>query len=271
MAARKKTDIFEELRKPFPPEVVKWRAGATTRDGKRCLALAYIDARDVMDRLDELMGPEGWQTRLERAEGGYVCHLGLLTLSDKAWVWKSDAAGDTGIEGAKGGASDALKRAAVQWGVGRYLYGTESPWVDYDSQRKRITDAGLVQCRKVLAGGEVGDAPEDQPHERAFGEGPPDAKAEDESREEIMSRRISPDQKKALMAINFKSLEYLGFDRDEIYAMTPAQKFEPINYATKALGHERTDEITRGQVEAAKQAMRDWCKEHKNKKATADE
>ena len=39
-----------------------------------------------------------------------------------SWVTKTDGADDTTIEGAKGGISDALKRAAVQFGIGRYLY-----------------------------------------------------------------------------------------------------------------------------------------------------
>jgi hypothetical protein len=34
--------------------------------------------------------------------------------------------------------SDALKRAAVKFGVGRYLYGLPSQGVDYDPQRKQF-------------------------------------------------------------------------------------------------------------------------------------
>jgi hypothetical protein len=34
--------------------------------------------------------------------------------------------------------SDALKRAAVKWGIGRYLYRLPSQWVDYDPQRKQF-------------------------------------------------------------------------------------------------------------------------------------
>jgi len=39
-----------------------------------------------------------------------------------SWVTKSDGADDSSIESAKGGISDSLKRAAVQYGIGRYLY-----------------------------------------------------------------------------------------------------------------------------------------------------
>jgi hypothetical protein len=38
------------------------------------------------------------------------------------WISRCDGADDTNIEGAKGGLSDAFKRAAVKFGIGRYLY-----------------------------------------------------------------------------------------------------------------------------------------------------
>ena len=41
------------------------------------------------------------------------------------WITKWDGAENTDVEGVKGGLSGAMKRAAVQWGIGRYLYGLE--------------------------------------------------------------------------------------------------------------------------------------------------
>src|SRR5262249_14174357 len=34
--------------------------------------------------------------------------------------------------------SDALKRAAVKFGIGRYLYRLPSQWVDYDDKKRRF-------------------------------------------------------------------------------------------------------------------------------------
>ena len=119
---------LEKLSAPFPREAIHWRAQSVTKDGTKALALAYLDARDVMDRLDEVCGPENWQSEVtETAKGRVICRLGIRT--EDGWVWKSDGAGDTAVEGEKGGISDALKRAAVSWGVGRYLYRLKSPWV----------------------------------------------------------------------------------------------------------------------------------------------
>ena len=99
------------------------------------MALAYLDARDVMDRLDDACGPSNWQSRYnETPKGRVLCELGIRF--DGEWVWKSDGAGDTAVEGEKGGISDALKRAAVHWGIGRYLYRLESVWVKCSVNQK---------------------------------------------------------------------------------------------------------------------------------------
>ena len=115
------------LRAPFPPDAVSWRVGSTNQDKSKGLALAYIDARDVMERLDDVVGPENWQNRYSHAANKTVCDLGIRI--DGEWLWKANGAGDTDIEGEKGALSDALKRAAVHWGIGRYLYDLKSPWV----------------------------------------------------------------------------------------------------------------------------------------------
>lgn len=118
---------LSDLAKAFPRDAVHWRAQTLTRNGDKALALAYLDARDVMDRLDEVCGPEKWQSRyFETAKGRVICEIGIRVGDE--WVWKSDGAGDTAVEGEKGGISDALKRAAVQWGIGRYLYRLDAVW-----------------------------------------------------------------------------------------------------------------------------------------------
>ena len=105
-----------------------------TKDGKKGSALAYIDARDVMKRLDDIVGFENWSDEYYETKTGRL----LCTLSIKigdGWVSKSDGAGDTNIEGAKGGISDAFKRAAVKWGIGRYLYYLPVKWVAVENRR----------------------------------------------------------------------------------------------------------------------------------------
>lgn len=126
------------LAEEFPREAVHWRVQGTPfeRNGKFIAkALAYIDARDVMDRLDEVCQPENWQADYQETPSGRViCRIGIF-IEDR-WVWKSDGAGSTQVEGEKGGISDALKRAAVAWGIGRYLYRLDSPWVECEVNQR---------------------------------------------------------------------------------------------------------------------------------------
>ena len=128
-------NIENELKKPFPEQAIRWRIGARNKDKTSGLPLAYIDARDVMDRLDFVLGFEGWEdSYVETASGRVICTLACM-INDKL-VIRSDGAGDTGTEGEKGAISDALKRAAVKFGVGRYLYGLGGQWVDLDQYGK---------------------------------------------------------------------------------------------------------------------------------------
>ncbi len=120
--------MFDALAAPFPKHEIHWRAQNITKEGDKALALAYIDARDVMRRLDEVVGAASWQDRyVETHSGRVICTLSILL--DDAWVSKSDGAGDTAVEGEKGALSDAFKRAAVKWGIGRYLYALPTIWV----------------------------------------------------------------------------------------------------------------------------------------------
>ena len=139
---------------PFRPEQVQWRIGATS--GQRGMALAYVDARDVMDRLDEAVGPANWSSSFQEVAGRVVCAI-AVRCGEHSWVAKEDGSGDTDIEPEKGGLSAAFRRAAVHWGVGRYLYRLPSPWVRIEqSGRSRVIPPDeLARLRAMLAGGEI--------------------------------------------------------------------------------------------------------------------
>lgn len=124
--------MFDKLSAPFAPGAIHWRAQTVTKNGDKALALAYLDARDVMDRLDEAVGPANWRdSYIETPKGRTLCTLEIRV--DGEWIAKSDGAGDTDVEGEKGSISDALKRAAVKWGIGRYLYDLGNVWAPCES------------------------------------------------------------------------------------------------------------------------------------------
>jgi hypothetical protein len=140
-------EIYDALAAPFPIECVSWRVGPTNEknrkqdDPLRGQPLCYIDARTVMDRLDSVVGFDGWQnTYTPGVATSIVCNIGIRVAGD--WIWKSDGAGQTDMEADKGALSDAFKRAAVRWGVGRYLYDLKAPWLALE---KRGTTAFIRQ------------------------------------------------------------------------------------------------------------------------------
>lgn len=130
---------FKALSGPFSPTLIHWRIGATNgnkaqnKPATKGIPLAYLDARDVMERLDTVCTPAAWQNRYPFSG---CCEIGILC--GEQWVWKANGAGQTDIEAEKGQFSDAFKRAAVLWGVGRYLYDLPNIWVDVE-QRGRST------------------------------------------------------------------------------------------------------------------------------------
>ncbi len=127
------TDIFAALAAPFPPDRISWRVGSTNGDKTKGMALAYIDARDVMERFDAVVGPAGWERRHPHVEKTTTCEIAVW-IEGRGWVVKADGAGDTQVEAEKGSLSDSFKRAAVNWGVGRYLYDLKSPWVELETR-----------------------------------------------------------------------------------------------------------------------------------------
>lgn len=125
-------DITAELKNPFDKKFIKYRVGATSKDKKKGIALFYIDAREVQKRLDDVMTIAGWEANLEYCEKGAICKIGLPLFQNPdgsiKWVEKADAGEFTKVYPLKGAASDAFKRAAVKWGVGRFLYYIPNQW-----------------------------------------------------------------------------------------------------------------------------------------------
>ncbi len=105
---------LEKLKKEMP---YKWRVQSSNQWGANCVA--YIDARDVQDLLDDVCGASNWQVKYEEHKGNLFASIGINV--DGNWIWKSDCGTESNVEAQKGEASDAFKRAAVMWGVGRFV------------------------------------------------------------------------------------------------------------------------------------------------------
>lgn len=125
---------LNRLKDKFPEKDIEWRVQSAGRNsnGEWALVLAYVTNRAIMDRLDEVCGPESWSNEFEKGpDGGVICGISIKVArgSDgngehewSRWVTKWDGAENSDIESVKGGLSNSMKRAGVQWGIGRYLY-----------------------------------------------------------------------------------------------------------------------------------------------------
>jgi hypothetical protein len=128
------------LTAPFPADAIHFKPLAVK--GNRALAAAYLDARAVMQRLDCVFGVGGWQDSYQIVEGGSVVCTLSVKASEVEWVHKMDVGSpseqpDDGDK-LKAAFSDALKRAAIKLGIGRYLYRLPRQWVDYDPEAKQF-------------------------------------------------------------------------------------------------------------------------------------
>lgn len=151
------------LKAPFPVDSLSWRIGNKTNWDRvnnkpkdpnkpvKAQMLVYIDSRDVQDRLDEVCGLCGWtwENDFKEVSGRLVCNLTLRGLN--LTITRSDGAGDTDFEAEKGGLSDALKRAAVLFGVGRYLYNAKNfnTWIKYEKKENGEMETDFDMPKKA--------------------------------------------------------------------------------------------------------------------------
>jgi hypothetical protein len=154
--------LLENLKKEVS---YQWRVQSRNQARTKAICSAYIDARDVMNVLDKHC-TYGWQTDVKELAGFIFCGIGIniplvetgedeeyeMTIQTM-WRWDTGSRIETDTkdnmyeQAGKAASSDAFKRAAVQWGVGRFLYDlpTQSFPIDpngnvVDEQGQRVWD-----------------------------------------------------------------------------------------------------------------------------------
>lgn len=108
---------INNLKKTIP---FKWRVQSEIKGKLLVRMIAYVDARDVAEQLDKIIGPENWTDTFKEVKGSLFCSIGINI--DGVWVHKSDCGVASRTEKEKGESSDAFKRAAVKWGINRDAY-----------------------------------------------------------------------------------------------------------------------------------------------------
>lgn len=109
----------------------KWKV--QTAKNNKCVMVAYVDARDVADRLDDVFGFDGWSDMYSEPYQITTNEFGkqktksyvkctITVHGEKRDIHKEDIGSESATENVKGAYSDAFKRAAVKLGIGRGLY-----------------------------------------------------------------------------------------------------------------------------------------------------
>ena len=151
-------DYQPKLLKEFPAEEIQWKPETFNKEKTKALIVAYIDARAVMDRLDEVIGVGNWNDEYEviyadKGNFSVKCKLTIFGVS------KEDVGeGDT----TKGAFSDALKRAAVKFGIGRHLYSLKQEWIDWEpsmAYKKISPDMAKKSSYPQSSGGQFSKPP----------------------------------------------------------------------------------------------------------------
>lgn len=131
---------LKDLAKRIP---YHWKVQTGKRGDAKAACVAYVDARDVMDLLDEVVGPGAWSDSyipLDPSCKSVQCTISLKI--DNEWVSKQDVGTASDMDPEKGAYSDAFKRSAVKWGVGRFLYDLDIEWVQLNADGKPVDANG---------------------------------------------------------------------------------------------------------------------------------
>ena len=131
-------ELRQALTAPFPNGDIEWRVSATNKEKTKGLAVPYVTNRAIQNRLDDTVGIDGWHNEFKPWKDGkaQLCGISIYFHEQKQWLTKWDGADDSDFESVKGGLSDSMKRAAVEWGIGRYLYGMTQVWVSIEQRGK---------------------------------------------------------------------------------------------------------------------------------------
>lgn len=172
-------EILEQLRKPFPAREISFKCQTKPNEKGNALVVAYIDARNVMERLDKVAGPD-WSDRYEKAgtAKGLVCYLTVCG------VTRADVGDDDNEnEPVKSAYSDAFKRAAVKFGIGRFLYDLPKMWGKARPLGKSfiLEDGELERLQRVVDDSMNGKPQQKQP---AKAEKKPEAPKQDAPKQE---------------------------------------------------------------------------------------
>ena len=143
-------ELLAELEVPFSIDQVLWRVTNTANNRTRGQVVPYADPRAYTDRLNALVSPQGWTRSYEtvtmnnitRAKRNAEIVTGKILVTCKVTIDGLGTHSGTGEEWADednamtSAEAQAFKRACSCFGLGRYFYDFDAPWVDIDDKSR---------------------------------------------------------------------------------------------------------------------------------------
>jgi hypothetical protein len=154
---RSPRDLYKLLNEPFDPADIKWKPQTVNYSKKTAMAIAHADPRAYTDRLNEVLGPDGWSqeftftvtpfVKFIKGKKAYketpatedktvagnkvlcICRLTIPSVGTHSSTGDCDASDENAATSAE---AQAFKRACVQFGLGRYLYDLPKITVPFD-------------------------------------------------------------------------------------------------------------------------------------------
>jgi len=121
---------LKKLKEEMP---FNWKVQTYVSNQTKGICVAYIDARQASDKLDDVVGAVNWKDEYEEIKGSLFCGVSIK-INDE-WVTKWDCGVESAVEKEKGESSDSFKRACVKWGIGKFLYTKETKWIDIQNKK----------------------------------------------------------------------------------------------------------------------------------------
>lgn len=121
---------LKKLAAPFPDDVIGVKAQSFNRERTKVMLVLYVQHTDVYDRLESVDPAWSMKVSDEQVRGDTTFTRVALTVKGVTRE-NSGEGGDP-----KSAVSDAIKRAAMLFGPGRYLYDSDQVWVPYSEQDK---------------------------------------------------------------------------------------------------------------------------------------
>jgi hypothetical protein len=154
------SEAVAQLGRPFTPAAIRIKPQTVTKsEPRKGLVTFYIDARLVVARLNHVVGAAAWSDAYEvlsldpNTGLPTECRLSVLGVT-KADIGQIEPGGFDN-KAFKSAYSDALKRAAVKFNIGAYLYNLPQVWasvqVGANGKVRGFSDAGRAEAMKAYS------------------------------------------------------------------------------------------------------------------------